>query len=52
MVKKPEHLRDLAQAEALLCIIDPFLIDSRCGGFDIAPQKLAEEVNSFLQVMA
>ena len=31
MMQKPEHLRDLAQTEALLCVIDPIRIHS-CGG--------------------
>jgi hypothetical protein len=48
MVEKPEHLRDLAQAEALLRVINPIRIDSCRGGFDIAPQKLAEKVNGLL----
>jgi hypothetical protein len=35
-----------------LCVIDPVIIDSRGGRFDITPQKLAEKVNCLLQVMA
>jgi len=52
MVEQPEHFSDLAQANALLRVIDPFRIDSGGGGFDIAPQKLAEQVNCLFQVMA
>jgi hypothetical protein len=52
MVKKPEHLRDLSQPLALLRVIDSLRIGACCGGFDVAPQKLAEKVNCPLQVMA
>jgi hypothetical protein len=52
MVEKPEHLRDLAQPHALSREIDSLRIEACCGGLDIAPQELAEEVNCLLQVVA
>src|ERR1051326_2456380 len=49
MMKLAKDPGDFSQPRALLGVID-FRVAARCGCFYIAPQEMAEEINSPLQV--